>query len=700
MYSHLEAPGTATTIAHCKAQDLPIGQLPPGSDGNSIIHRVMARIGSDEDGGRLCMIGKNIQFLKKRLWEGIIPMTQQRWQEKQLHKPDHFDFACQHLTAVIAVFQYLNTPSVRNYLRSTFNLIYDHWTEADTLLNHRRAERGEERISVAGLWTTYMAAHFEMMTERAHRWVTVQVNALRAPLLHNLKEHRPLNEDAGPDRLQWRYTDSLHMLLQIAADADYTIMIPMEGFKGYTAPQRTGPKGLHAEDCLRRGKAYHDRLKLLTREYMVRDIRSLNVPGPGGSGHRSSTSGESYHELAMTQIQGQNQLRREMRGAPIEPIPREPWIPSAEKMIKASRETNSDAKFGMAVYRLTYGQTETEWAAFVKKLDAHVSDWGKGQTGSSAIKPHLKLYWFDGKDLGIPEDDIDAAKKHFNSTINKEEDPQNPRIETRAFFAIDSASYSSYTTNSYGPSTSMVIPGDFAGFLLAVDPDFDAKEGIERPDESPEYSGQMRVLGSLIWSDLYSLFSSQTAQLEDFWPLAMEHPNQVYVGPTVPWQLYTWRKQSQMRWELLREVVNYGRRNMGLPVPPRPPVPVRAPESTPAPSPATPPQQPEMPGADQDNCSASMNAANPPEERGPVNAALRTYMLSEFRRYLRANGQNVQAAMATELLGLQPGEQPDGERIRRLVDEEERRQEQRRRDGLPQSDEDGREEYQPECPLQ
>jgi hypothetical protein len=65
----------------------------------------------------------------------------------------------------------------------------------------------------------------------------------------------------------------------------------------------------------------------------------------------------------------------------------------------------------MAVYRLTYGQTETEWAAFVKKLDAHVSDWGKGQTGSSAIKPYLKLHWFNGKDLGIPEGDIDAAKK-------------------------------------------------------------------------------------------------------------------------------------------------------------------------------------------------------------------------------------------------------------------------------------------------
>ena len=113
----------------------------------------------------------------------------------------------------------------------------------------------------------------------------------------------------------------------------------------------------------------------------------------------------------MAQIQGQAQLRLETRGPPVEPIPREPWITSSEKMIKASLEKNKDEKFGMAVYRLTYGQTEAEWTAFVKKLDAHVSDWGKGQTGSSAIKPNLKLHWFDGNDLGIPENDIDAAKK-------------------------------------------------------------------------------------------------------------------------------------------------------------------------------------------------------------------------------------------------------------------------------------------------
>lgn len=81
------------------------------------------------------------------------------------------------------------------------------------------------------------------------------------------------------------------------------------------------------------------------------------------------------------------------------------------------------------------------------------------------------------------------------------------------------------------------------GFVLAVDADYDAEEGIERPDESPGYNGQMRVLGSLVWGDLYALISSQSTHLDGLWPLAMNHPNQVYHGPTLPWnvEIKPWR---------------------------------------------------------------------------------------------------------------------------------------------------------------
>ncbi|KAJ5382571.1 hypothetical protein N7517_000482 [Penicillium concentricum] len=746
MYSHIDSAGTAVTIAHFKAQSLPVvdrilepqtiahflefafgeeplpngkqpgierlsveeasflqpdQNFPPDSNGESMMASVMSRIGSKRDSNRLCLVGKNIQFLKSRLWEGVIPLSEQLWQEKGLDRPEYFDFACQHLTAVVAVFQYLNEPTVRLYLRDTFNYIYDHWTALDTVLNKLREEQGKKRVSVAALWTCYMAAHFEMMTERAHRWVTVHVNTLRAPLMRALLEYRrPGGETLGdePDAIQWKIGDSLHMLTEIMGNADFTIMIPMNGYKGYFAdPPRAGPAALHAANLLARSKAYHERLKLLTREALSRNAAEFRGLNP--------TSGQMYHSTSLSQIQGQNKLRKEVRGAPLEPVPREPWIAATASNIEFEKKKGKEEKYGLAVYRLTYGQTESEWTEFVRKVEAHVSDWGKGQTGSSSIKEHLKLRWLDGKGLGIAEGDVDAAKEWVSFSLSripslilkltnvirhfktiKEGNDDWSRLEGGAFLVIDSASFASYTTNSYSPANSQLNPGDFTGFLLAIDATFDPKKGIERPDESPGYNGQMRILGSLVWSDLYSLHAAQTFLVEDYWPLASEHPNMVYVGPTVPWQRFIWQNHSEMRWNLIRAVIDHLKRNPEMP--PMPPAQTRATPST-ATTAASTAAQP----------TPSIPSSTPPAERDPLNAALRAYMLTEFQRYLRHEGQPRQAAMVDELLRLQPGEEPDGARLRQLVDDEDERQEQRRRDGLGE-DEETSEEYHPDCPLQ
>ncbi|KAJ5950621.1 uncharacterized protein N7479_009034 [Penicillium vulpinum] len=729
MYSHLEAEGTSVTVAHCKAQNLPVvdrileqqtignfigfafgerplpngkesnterlsmeevsffqhdQNFPPDSDGEPIMTSVMARIGSDRDFNRLCMVGKNIQSLKSRLWEGIIPLSEQLWQEKGLDRPEHFDFACQHLSAVIAVFQYLNEPTVRLYLRDTFNYIYDHWATLDTVLNKRRAEQEKKPVSVAGLWTIYMSAHFEMMTERAHRWVMVHANTLRTPLLRALLEYRPPGggyPGSEPDAVQWKISDSLHMLTELVANADFTILIPMNGYKGHFADApREGPAELHAANLLTRSKAYHERLKLLTREAIPRNAAGL--------GESTLSSGQMYHATSRSQIEGQNKLRKEVRGVPVEPIPRESWITACSSKMNSEKKEGKEEKYGLAVYRLTYGQTESEWTEFVRKVEAHVSDWGKGQTGSSAIKEHLKLHWLDGKELGIAEGDVDAAKQwvHFKNIENGNDDWS--KLEDGAFLVVDSASFASYTTDSYSSATSRLTPGDFTGFLLAIDPEFDPEKGISRPDESPGYSGQMRILGSLVWSDLYSLLSSQTSGLEDHWPLASEHPNMVYVGPTIPWQRFIWQKHSEMRWNLLRAVIDHVKLSLGMPVAPPP----QASSTMATPATAVSSAAP---------LTDSVPLPTPPAgaAQDPVNAAIRTYMLTEFQRYLRHHGQPRRAAMVDELLRLQPGEEPDGARLRRLVDDENERQEQRRRDGLGEDEETSR-EYHPECPLQ
>lgn len=95
----------------------------------------------------------------------------------------------------------------------------------------------------------------------------------------------------------------------------------------------------------------------------------------------------------------------------------------------------------------------------------------------------------------------------------------------------DNASISSYSS----PASEPVSPTApcAGGFILAVDADFDPEEGLGRAGESPGYEGTLKVRGSLLWDDLAALVATQTQHLSDLWPLALKHPQRVYVGPVV-----------------------------------------------------------------------------------------------------------------------------------------------------------------------
>jgi hypothetical protein len=94
--------------------------------------------------------------------------------------------------------------------------------------------------------------------------------------------------------------------------------------------------------------------------------------------------------------------------------------------------------------------------------------------------------------------------------------------------------------------------GDFGGFVTAVEANFDPNNPGEHAEESPGFTGHMRVLGSLVWSDLYALGASQTAYPEDLWPLAMKHPWQVYVGPSVDLQRKMWKEVANMQCDAVK----------------------------------------------------------------------------------------------------------------------------------------------------
>ncbi|KAJ6150946.1 hypothetical protein N7470_007540 [Penicillium chermesinum] len=447
---------TDATLLAIDEIDILQANYPPGSIEPSILDRVSSRIGSVDDHERLCIIGKNIQSLKSRLWEGIIPISDQRWREKGLDP----------------VFAYLNDNIVRGYLRDTYNLIYDHWESLDAMLNEHRAKEGKlGPVSVANLWAVYMEFHFKMMTQRAHQWVIRHVEALRGPILEELRAHRGVTDAEGkPDETHWKLTNELQLLLETSVRADYTILMPMQGYKGVTPPKPgSGPPALYDADIEKRGPAFAERLK------------------------RRNLWARHTYESAMEQIEAHMQVRGELRGDSLDMIIPEPWIAS----IRLEKEENATIEHGLAIYRLTYGQTESEWAEFVRELESHISDWGEGQTGSEEIKQDLKLTWVDGNGFGFAEDDIAAAKTHFKQTFYSDDTGDNSNgLLDSLFLAIDSASFASYTTDTYRTNNSYILPGDLNGFVLAVDPEYDSLEGIERPDESPGYPGKCMSSGA------------------------------------------------------------------------------------------------------------------------------------------------------------------------------------------------------------
>lgn len=277
--------------------------------------------------------------------------------------------------------------------------------------------------------------------------------------------------------------------------------------------------------------------------------------------------------------------------------------------------------------------------------------------------------------------------RHYRDTYNENNDISfnlDSGVNEHAFLAVDRASYDSYTTTKhtykYDTFFGSIPPGNTTGFVLAIDPEYDLEEGPERDDEIPGFLGHLRVLGSLIWGDLYAMLVSQSTLLEDLWPLAIDHPDYVYTGPLVPLVQDAWKLHNGIRGVFMREVCSFVKAK------------VEGREYVPRPWPSSPSRQsqrqaqrtatsttnPSISATGQPSSSDATDGSSlfddPEPEPGPelssVNAAMRTYMLSEYARYLRQRGQHRRAIFAEELMRTPRGERPDMDAVLRRAERE------------------------------
>ncbi|KAF9767770.1 hypothetical protein IL306_015027 [Fusarium sp. DS 682] len=502
------------------------------------------RIGSYEDNARLWPIAKELHAMKSRLWEGLPPLSERRWQELGLDLPERFPEACRYFVAVINVFIYLNSKRTKAALRQTYNLIWDHLRVFEQALNAKRREEAEdgvyEEVSVTGLWYQFIRAKYDSICENAHHWVIEHIDRIREPIVQELALHKPEHPGHMSDK-QWELTNKLHDLAENTGQADYTIFMPTDGYKGDSLPVKEDDRLTDAHaggfridpiswsaNLSWRQSDYIKRVRFLDRKEMYSHYNR-----EGYLEHMASMPVNDPARMvisAISQIDAQMMTREELRDLPDHPD-FEPWV-------EYTRWQDND-RLGFVAYRLCHEYSPDKWDTFVSTFEADISDWGRGTVGINDVRKACKIHWIDGQEKDIADDDIEAAKKHFE-TLSENSDRS---VHKRVFLAIDEATMKSYLEPTPGKDK----------FVLAIDTTYEPTD--KESKESPGYRGTLRILGSLLWDELGAMLVMQNALLKDLWPMAMHDAEGIYRGIRVTSVLKFSTYQENLNWKIASEIV-------------------------------------------------------------------------------------------------------------------------------------------------
>ncbi|KAJ3519627.1 hypothetical protein NM208_g14053 [Fusarium decemcellulare] len=522
---------------------------PYNNHGRPTAESIGVRIGSFEDRSRLFSIAKELHSMKSRIWEGLPPLSERRWKELELDDPKNFSEACHYLVAVINAFHYLNHRRVKDALRTTFNLIWNHLRVFEQALNACRRSPSwdgpREQLSITSHWYEYIKSHYSVICKAAHHWVITHIERLRDPITEQLGNHQPQGTNEL-DSVQWDLTNKIHDLSQNTSHADFVIDLPTDGYKGDPLPSqddlRTGGapgRGFREQPIVWSANCYRRRVDISARvRYLHRKIQYDSIVRLGLNFFSPDTPPNDPAAILHTtlcQVDAMDQARLELRGTS-EPPSLLPWISYARHQLRGSLLT-----FGYVAYRLCHQHSSEEWDDFRAKFDADISDWGRDISNIDDIRDACKIHWMDSQELGIPDGDIEAAKEHFNTYIKSE---GAPPVQKRVLLIIDEHVIKSYLDPIK----------DVEKFVVVAQADYDPVFE-EESVESPGYKGTVRVLGSLLWDDLGAMLLRQSVFVDWLWPLAMGNPGGVYKGPKITpvWKFTT--HSETLRWEIGSRVI-------------------------------------------------------------------------------------------------------------------------------------------------
>ncbi|KAK6085186.1 hypothetical protein SCUP515_01004 [Seiridium cupressi] len=412
------------------------------------IDSIYHHIGSLEDSDRGQITSKEMQAMKARLWEGIMPLSTRRWREKQLDDPKNFSAACRILSMVVNVFLYLNVDAVQAALKETFLLIDSVLRTFEDALNSKRALEGKPAVEVSRKWHQHIRAKYAVLVNRSHGWVLSHVDHMKSMVLEQLEAlvtSPPSTSESYNEELMRLY-DMEQDLCELSAQADYAILMSMDGYDGSEVGQQR-PRYNHrtqplrpALEIRRRNLDYHRR-----RGHLIMKMECDHVAMSLGNPETSPL--EQITRTPRLQNSVQQVIRQELRGEPVR-HEKEAWITLLREVEQWGFVVTHFPKWllstsGVAkVYRSCHSCTDDEWDNFGARFGADQADWGSELMGVDELRQRSKLYWLDTKNLGIDCADIEVLKSSFREFAESDDFPSN--FTTDIFLLADEASVASY----------------------------------------------------------------------------------------------------------------------------------------------------------------------------------------------------------------------------------------------------------------
>ena len=401
--------GKKTSLAQLPHEDLdllgePLSAWAPApfdKDSQLTIENIMVAMQGEGGPARTLGISKEMHIMKSRILAGIMPISDRGWNELQLDSVDNFHDACQHLSAVTNTFHYLNLDIVKKPLRETYNLIWDHLDRFDQALLARNGS-SPTPVKTTDMWHEFVKDHFETVSNRSHQWVRSRLDRLNASIVDKMSNEWLDEPGVTIDGEQWRLANLMHDVHDNMAQADSSIFLPMDGYKGEPEPSqddiepnteayRQEPISFSA-NTLARKTDYYQRVKYLVRAQLWEN--------------RNGTMIHGIEDMTLGANRAHDQASKELRGE-VKLEEQEPWVAHVNHQL----DHDVTITWGYVIYRTCYDHSEEEWETFKERFERDISNWGSGLNHIEKVKEISKVEWRGAKDLCENSSDLGAVKE-------------------------------------------------------------------------------------------------------------------------------------------------------------------------------------------------------------------------------------------------------------------------------------------------